>query len=211
MTATMTHERVRHDEGSREGPVRIACAAAAVAAVVPVAFASLPGGTGAEVTTAVTGSATALQVAAILAVFAAAGLLLAAVRLGERLGGTAGRVALAAGAAVAVLLAAYYTTFGATAVVADLLLTEPGAGVGESGLVVLNMVEMTRYAPGLALTAAAVACRRSLPRPVWIVAAVLLVATLVPFTAWLAAIAIPAWLGLSAAAVRVPRGGTVAA
>jgi hypothetical protein len=183
----------------RQLPARIVCAASAAVAVVPFALASFSGDTGAEITAGIVADATALQLAGILAVLASAGLVLAAVRVGEALGGPTGRVAAAAGTAVAVLFAAYYSVFGAAGVVASQMLEDPGAGLGESASLLLNVVEITRYAPGLVLVAAVFVARRRLPGAIWVPAAILAVATLTPFTSWIAALLIPLWLGLAAA------------
>ena len=178
---------------------RIVCAGAAAAAIAPVVLVGFPGDSGAEITAGIVEDAVALQVAAFIAVLASAGLFLASVRLGDVLGGMAGRVATAAGAAVAVLFAAYYSTFGAAGTVATVLLDEPGPGLGEAASLLLNVVEITRYGPGLALVVAAVVSRRMLAKAIWIPAAVLAVMSLAPFTAWIAAVLIPMWLGLAAA------------
>jgi hypothetical protein len=145
---------------------------------------------------------TLLQGIALLAVFASAALIPAALRLGEAVGGAAGRVAAAAGCATAVLLAAYIGSFAAGAMTATMLLDSPGAGVGEATLVIANVTELARYGPSLALTAAVVTARGRLSRATWIPAAALAVLLIVPVTAWLAAIIVPAWLGIAAATIR---------
>jgi hypothetical protein len=83
--------------------------------------------------------------------------------------------------------------------VADYTLSNAGPGVGESTAVLVNLTELTRYAPGLALVVAAVAARARLPRPAWITAAVLVVMTVFPMTSWVAALLIPLWLAVTAA------------
>lgn len=187
--------------------VRLLCAATAVGAIAVVPLmGGISGDTGAEATRHLVDNAGRFQAAAILAVFVAAGLLVAAVRLGSalrvRLGGSSTpTLVTVAGAAVATLYAAYYTSIGAGAVVSSMLLDDPGAGVGESTLVLLNVAELSRYAPGLVLVAAAVAARRVLPKTVWITAAALGVFTVIPMTGWAAAVAIPVWLAGTAAAV----------
>ena len=100
---------------------------------------------------------------------------------------------------MAVLFAAYYAVFGGGAVIASAAAGEPGPGIGESTWVVLNVVELTRYAPGLVLVAAAVALRDVLPRAVWITAAVLTVMTVFPLTSWVAALLVPLWLAVTGA------------
>ena len=165
-------------------------------------------GTGAEVTKRLTDNAARYQLASILAIFAAVGLALAAVRLGRRIGGQAGSVATVAGATVAFLCAAYYSAYAAGSNVASFVIDEPGAGVGEATLVLLNGFDLARYAPGLLLVAAVLAARRRLPRSVTVSAWVLLVVMFVPMTTWISALLIPVWLGV--AAVLVPS-STVAA
>lgn len=188
--------------GVRGGrPARLLCLGSALLAAVPFFLAQLTGDTGAEITAGAVDDAVPLQTAGILAVLAAAGLVYAAARLGRAVGGEAGRTVAAAGVAVAVLYAAYYAVFGAAGVVASQMLDDPGAGLGESASLLLNLVEITRYAPGLALVVAAVVARRRLSRSIWVSAAVLAVMTALPFTSWVAALLIPLWLGLSAAGV----------
>jgi len=157
---------------------------------------------GAAVTAALQDSAVLLQGLAIAGVYAAAALGLAAVTLGLHIGGTAGRVVSAAGSAVAVLLAAYLAAFGAGAIVASLMLDSAGAGLGESTLLSINIVEVVRYAPSLGLVVAALTVKDRLPKSVSVSAALLAVLLVVPMTSWIAALLTPAWLGLSAAAVR---------
>ena len=148
-----------------------------------------------------TDNAARYQLASILAIFAAVGLGLAAVRLGRRIGQQAGSVATAAGAAVAFLSAAYYSAYAAGSNVASFVIEEPGAGVGEATLVLLNGLDLARYAPGLLLVAAVLAARRRLPKSVTISAWGLLVVMFVPMTTWIAALLIPVWLGVTAAIV----------
>ncbi len=195
-------------DGTATGPersARIVCGLAAVAAAVPFTLASLSGDSGAEITAGLVDDAVPLTVASIVAVLASAGLFLAAARLSDAIGGMAGRVVAGAGAAVALMFALYYSTFGAAAVVASQMLEEPGAGLGEGASLLLNLAEITRYAPGLALVAAAFVARRRLPRAVGIAAGVLAFLTIVPLTSWVAALLIPLWLAVSAAVVRLPR------
>lgn len=196
---TITHPADLQDVADRPRTVRLVCAAASVLAVVPFALASFPGDSGAEVTDALVADATTLQLAGIVAVLAAAGLFLAAVRLGDSIGGLAGRVTTSAGTAVALMFGIYYATFAAAGVVATQTFDTPGAGLGESALLVLNVAEIARYAPGLVVVVAAVAARGRLSKGIWIPAAVLGVLTLTPFTSWIAALLIPLWLGLAAA------------
>lgn len=188
-----------------ERSARIVCGLAAAAAVVPFTLAGLSGDSGTEITAGLLDETVPLTIASIVAVLASAGLFLAAARLSEAIGGMAGRVASGAGAAVALMFALYYSTFGAAAVVASQMLQEPGAGLGEASSLVLNLAEITRYAPGLALVAAVFVARRRLPRTVGISAGVLAFLTIVPITSWVAALLIPLWLGLTGAAVRLHR------
>lgn len=157
------------------------------------------GGTGAEVLAHLDQHATRYQLASILATFAALPLTLAAVTLGRRIGGDAGRLATAAGVTVAFLMAAYYSAYAAGVAVSQFVLDEAGPGVGESSLVLLNLVELTRYAPGLVLVGAVLVARRRLPRTITVPAWVLLAAMVVPVTTWLAAILTPVWLGVAGA------------
>lgn len=136
---------------------------------------------------------------AIIAVLVAAALFLAAVRLGRAVGGEAGLLVTAAGSAVALMYAGYYSVFGAGGVVAAQMLEEPGAGLGEATSLMLNVMEIARYAPGLALVAAVLVAGNNLPRWVRITAGVLVVLCLVPLTSWVAALLIPLWLGAAAA------------
>lgn len=180
---------------------RIASGAAAVLALVPVALCSFSGDSGEEITASLVDKATSLQLGAGVAAVAGALLLVAAARLAGRVIGPAGRVIAMSGAAVAILFVAYYASFGAGGVVAGTMLGEPGPGVGEGTALLVNMTELARYAPGLALTGAVVAARRQLPAGVWGTGAVLAFLTLVPLTSWMAALVIPLWLAISAAAV----------
>ncbi len=203
MTTTSAPTAVETGPTSPDRAARIACAATAAAAVVPFALAGLSGDTGAEITAGLIDDAVPLTIASIVAILASAGLFLSAARLSTVIGGMAGRVAGTAGAAVALMFALYYSTFGAGAVVASQMLEDPSGGLGEGASLLLNLTEITRYAPGLALVVAVFVARRRLPRAVGIAAAVLAVLTLLPFTSWVAALLIPLWLGVSAAAVRV--------
>lgn len=183
----------------REGLSRLICALAALGAAAPFCLAGIPGDSGAEITAVLIKDASMLQLVGIVSVLVAAALILAAVRLGALVGGGAGRLVSAAGVTVAVLFAAYNATFSAAAVVADQVLVDPGPGLGESASLVLNTVEITRFAPGLVLVVAAVAARRVLARGIWLAALVLALLTFVPLTSWLAAVLIPVWLGFAGA------------
>ena len=173
---------------------RLAPAAGAALALVPLALCSFSGETGAQITADLAQNASRLEAGAAVAAVAAALLVLAAVRLGRRAGST---VLTGAGIAVAVLFAAYYASFGAGGVVAGMMLDDPGPGVGEGTALLVNMTELARYGVGLAVTVAAVAARAALPKAVWLTAAALAVLTAVPFTSWVAALLIPLWLGFS--------------
>lgn len=200
MTALSTPTAIDTAPPARRRPWgRLVCAAAAAGTVVPFAMSGLTGDTGAEITAGLVDDATLLMVGAIVAVLVAGGLFLAAVRLGRAVGGDAGLVVTAAGSAEALMFAAFYAVFGAGGIVASQMLEEPGAGVGESAAMLLNVMEVTRYAPGLALVAAVLVGGSQLPRWVRVTAGVLVVLCVVPFTSWVAALLIPAWLGAVAA------------
>jgi hypothetical protein len=198
-TISPTHDAARPEAASGRG-ARIACVATAVLTVPVFLLTDLGSGdSGAAITQVLVEDGTALTTGSLLAVLVAAGLLLSAVRLGRSVGGDAGRVVLVAGSGVAMLYASYYGVFGAGAVVAGQMLGDPGPGLGEASVLLLNMTEIARFAPGLALVAAAVFARRELPRGVWVAALVLLVLVFVPFTAWVAALLTPLWLAVAAA------------
>jgi hypothetical protein len=180
---------------------RIACAASAVGAVAPFALLELTGDSGAEITAGLVDDRLTLILGTYVAVLVSAGLFVAAVHLGRRVPDVGGALVTAAGSAVALMYAAYYGVFGAGAVIAS---GESGPGLGEAAWHALNLMEIARYAPGLALVVAGVAAGASLPRAVRVTAAVLVVLTLVPLTSWVAALLIPVWLGVSAA-VTIPR------
>ena len=183
-----------------------ACGLGAILALAAIpALGDFAGSSGAAVADELSTAATRVQMVAIMSVVASAALLLAAVRVGRRIGGVAGAVATIAGSAVAVLLAAYYSAYAAGVVVGEYLLETTTPGLGESTLVVVNLVEMTRYAPGVALMAAAVAGHRSLPKGLSITAVLLLVLALLPMGSWVAALLIPAWLGVAGALSLEPR------
>ena len=179
---------------------RIVCAATAAGTLLPFTFSQLTGDTGAEITAGLVEDRTALVLGTYVAILVAAGLFVAAVRLGRSVSGATGALVTAAGVAVALTYAGYYSSFGAGAILADP--ETSGPGLGESAWLVLNVMELTRFAPGLALAGAAALAGRSLRRGVRIAAGVLAVMTLVPLTSWVAALLIPVWLGVSAALVR---------
>lgn len=181
---------------------RLACAAAAAGTLPVFALGALTGDTGEEITAGLAADSVTLISCSILAVVVAAGLFLAAARLGRSVGGDAAPLVATAGAAVALMYAGYYSVFGAGGIVASQMLTEPGAGLGEAASLLLNVMEIARYAPGLALVVAVLAAGAHLPRWVRITAGVLVLMTLVPLTSWVAALLIPVWLGASAAVLR---------
>ena len=187
---------------NRSGSIVCLLGTVLAVAVVPVMGLGLNAPDGAGVTRLLIEDAGSWQAASMLALFAAAALCLAAVRLGQRIGGTGGMVATGSGIAVAFLLGAYYASFAAGAVVATHVVDDAGPGLGEGTLVVANMVELTRYAPSLVLLAVALVARRSLPKPVTIAAAVILAMIFLPFTTWIAAILTPVWLGVAGAVSR---------
>lgn len=189
--------------GSTAKPwARITCAVAALGTLVPFALSSLTGDSGAEITANLESDATLLMIGSIVAVLVAAALFLAAIRLGRAVGGDAGSLVTLTGSAVALMYAGYYAVFGAAGVVATQMLDDPGAGLGEGASLVLNVMEITRYAPSLALVVAVVAAGARLPRWVRVTAGVLAVLALVPLTSWVAALLVPLWLGAAAAAMR---------
>jgi hypothetical protein len=183
----------------REGLARLTCFVAGVLALVPFALCQLSGSSGAEITAGLERDVVELTTGSIVAVLVSAALMLCAARLALRVRGAVGLVLGAAGCAVALMYALYYAVFGAGAVVATQSLEDPGAGLGEAASLMLNITEIARYAPGLALVAAAVAARRVLPKPVWITAAGLVVLSVFPLTSWVAALLIPLWLAVCAA------------
>jgi hypothetical protein len=200
MTTISTPLDVARTEAAPDRAARIACVATAVLTVPVFLLTDLGSGdSGEAVTRVLVEDGTGLTAGSLLAVLVAAGLLLSAVRLGRAVSGDAGRVLLVAGSGVALLYAAYYGVFGAGAVVAGQMLSDPGPGLGEASVLLLNMAEIARFAPGLALVTAAVVARRELPRGVWASAAVLLVLVFVPFTTWVAALLTPLWLAAAAA------------
>ena len=164
---------------------RLAPAAGAALALVPLALCSFSGETGAQITADLAQNASRLEAGAarfcrgrgpglhdrpdhrprraLHRRAAAALLVLPAVRLGRRAGST---VLTGAGIAVAVLFAAYYASFGAGGVVAGMMLDDPGPGVGEGTALLVNMTELARYGVGLAVTVAAVAARAMRSRPI---------------------------------------------
>lgn len=202
-----TTDPIRPDgAGTVTGPTRrgravaaTCLAGAALAVAAPVVTGSLPDGAGGTVTAALADATARFQGGAILATLGAAALLVAAARLSRSLPGLAGSVAGTAGAAVAVLFAAMYAAFGSGALVAGLMLDNPSGAVGEGTLLLVNLVEVTRYGPGLALVAAALAARARLPRPVVLSAGGCALLTVVPFTSWIAALLVPVWLGVAGA------------
>ena len=196
-----TEAQVASRQRSNEWPAPALCllGTALAVAVVRVMGYGLEVSDGAGATERLIESAGRWQLASMLALVAAAALVLAAVRLGRHIGGVAGVVATGAGTAVAFLLGAYYSSFAAGAVAASYSLDNPGPGLGEATLVVVNMVELTRYAPSLLLLVAALVARKTLPKPLTITAGVILAMVFLPFTTWVAAILTPIWLGVAGA------------
>ena len=103
---------------SQDRRARLVCAAAAAATAVPFALSSFSGDSGAEITASLVDDAMPITLGSIVAVLVSAGLFLAAVRLAAVVTGAAGRVVATAGAAVAMMYALYYSSFGAGAIVA---------------------------------------------------------------------------------------------
>lgn len=180
-------------------------AVGALAAVVVLGD-SLGSSNSAELTRAVVENSSAFVLAASLAAYAAAALVVAAVRVGRAVGGDAGRVVTAAGAATGVLLAFYYGGFAGGALVATEMIAAPGPGVSEGMLVLVNAVEFARYGATLALLVAAATVLRH-RRGLGISALLLALLAATPFTAWVAAILAPVWLGVVGAAVSPGRDG----
>lgn len=198
-----TTTRTRPHTRRRTRASAAACLAAGLASAAAFAIQGIGerGGTGEDVTARLGENAGAYQGASILAIYASLGLCLAAQRLGRRIGDDAGSLAAAGGVAVAFLMAAYFSVYAAGASVAEYVLDEAGPGVGEGTLVSLNLVDLARYAPSALLLGAVLAAWNRLPRAVTVPAMVLMVALVLPMTAWLAALAIPVWLGVTAACV----------
>jgi hypothetical protein len=157
--------------------------------------------TGAGITNDLISNDMKMHAVAWVAALACAGLILASARLSRSAGGTTGRVIAASGASVAVLMLAYYASFAAGSVVATNGVTDPGPGLGEATLVVLNAFSLTMAGPALALLVAAAASPH-LPRASRVTGAIVAVLLVVPFTYWIANLIIPLWLGL--VAVRAP-------
>lgn len=169
------------------------------AATIPVIGNTFAGDDGSAITESAIDNAARLQLLSILAVYAGCALIFAAVRLSRRIGGMVGQLVGASGVSVAVLLVAYYSAFTAVASVGSFTIDSPSSGLAEAGLVVANMLDLARYAPGFVLVVAAAYAKDSVPRPLRILAIVLAVATVVPMTTWAAAMAIPVWLGVAGA------------
>lgn len=184
-------------------PARAVClgSAALAAAIFPIIGNTLRPVEGVPATELFAEGADRLLLAGIIAAYAGAGLFLAAARLRRHLPGLAGTVAGAAGAAVALMLAVYTASFAAGAIVTQML-DDPGNGVGEAALVLVNTADLARSAPSLALLLAAWAARRHLPKAVSVAAVILAAMFVLPMTAWLAALATPVWLGVAGAFVR---------
>jgi hypothetical protein len=202
MTTLTTAPSTAATESTARRWGRILCGLTAVVAVAPFATSQLTGSSGAAITAGLVEDSVLLMVGSMTAVLVASGLFLAAVRLGRAVGGDAAPLVTAAGCAVALMYACYYAVFGAGGVVATQMLDEPGPGLGEATSLLLNVMEIARYAPGLALVAAVVAAGRHLPRWVRVTAGLLTFLAVVPFTSWVAALLVPVWLGVTAATVR---------
>jgi hypothetical protein len=195
---TVEAEATSDEHRRSAAPARLAAAAGAALAVAAVPLCTLSGESGAAVTEHLQAHVARLEAGAYLATVAAALLVPAAVLLGRGVPGIAGRVLVGAGVATAVTTGWYYAAFGAAAATVNASLSDPGPGLGEAAQLLVNVADWGRYAPSLALVAAAVVARRHLSRAVWVPAALLSVLTVVPVTTWAAAILIPVWLGLSA-------------
>ncbi|MFC5175419.1 hypothetical protein [Nocardioides taihuensis] len=201
MTVTVSPTRPNDVSGSTDRGSRLVCVAGSLLVSAAVLLCTVSGSSGEAVVHSLRDSGVPLQVGAGVAAFGAAALLVAASRLGHGRG-PAGSVMTLAGAGVALTTALYYAVFGAAVATADVALDTPHDGLGEATLLLLNVADFARYAPGLALVAAAVWARRSLPSGLWVPAAVLALLAAVPWTAWVAAVLIPLWLGVAGAVVR---------
>jgi uncharacterized membrane protein YozB (DUF420 family) len=208
MTTTIPDTGRRPDTQHAPQIISAVAAGLASAAVVGlVGLDALAGDDPASMTTSLVENAGTLQLLAVVAGLAGAGLFVATARLARSLAGCHRQVALAAGTAVAVLFVAYLSATTAGADVASLLLAEPGPGVAESTLVALNVLGIARYAPSLALFAVGLLAGPALPRLLRWSAGLLAVATLVPVTGWVAALLAPVWLGVAGClARRAPEG-----
>jgi hypothetical protein len=201
---TVTDQRpIAESRGRRSlaGPIS-AAAGVTGSALIFLLGNPLSSTTGAGITEGLISNNMRMRAVAWLAALACAGLILASTRLSRSAGGTTGRVIAASGASVAVLMLAYYASFAAGSGVATNLITDPGAGLGEATLVVLNAFSLTMVGPALALLVAA-AVSPDLPRPTRVTGALLAVLLVVPFTFWIANLLMPLWLGL--VAVRAPQ------
>lgn len=200
MSAVSTPRASLPAPASPDRAARVVCLATAVLTIPVFALTDLgTSDAGAAVTAVLVEDRTALTAGSLLALLVSAGLILSAVRLARSVSGDAGRVMLIAGSGVALLYAAYYGVFGAGTVVATQMLADPGPGLGEASLLLLNMAEIARFAPGLALVVAAVVARRELPGALWGTATALLILVLLPFTTWVAALLTPVWLAVAGA------------
>jgi hypothetical protein len=198
-TQTMPDQRPLAAGGRRSlaGPISAAAGVTGSALIVLLGN-PLSSTTGAGTTDDLLANDMRMHGVAWLAALACAGLILAATRLSRSAGGGSGRVIAASGASVAVLMLAYYASFAAGSTVATNGITDPGAGLGEATLVVLNAFSLTMVGPALALLVAT-AASPTLPRTSRATGALLAVLLLVPFTYWIANLLIPLWLGLVAA------------
>jgi len=198
-TETVTDQQVVASRGQRSlaGPIS-AAAGVTGSALIFLLGNPLSSTTGAGITDDLISNDTRLHAVAWLAALACAGLILASTRLSRSAGGTTGRVIAASGASVAVLMLAYYASFAAGSVVATNGVTDPGAGLGEATLVILNTFSLTMIGPAFALLVAASASP-TLPGPSRVTGALVAVLLVVPFTYWIANLIIPLWLGLVAA------------
>jgi hypothetical protein len=203
-TETMPHQRPTEESSGRRslaGPIS-AAAGVTGSALIFLLGDPLSSTTGAGITDDLMSNNMKMHAVAWVAALACAGLILASTRLSRSAGGSPGRVIAASGASVAVLMLAYYASFAAGSAVATDLITDPGAGLGEATLVVLNAFSLTMVGPALALLVAA-AVSPDLPRPTRVTGALLAVLLVVPFTFWIANLMIPLWLGL--VALRAPQ------
>jgi hypothetical protein len=203
-TETMPDQRpIAGSSGRRSlaGPVS-AAAGVTGSALILLLGNPLSSTTGAGITEDLISNDMRIHAVAWLAALACAGLILASTRVSRSAGGATGRVIAASGASVAVVMLAYYASFAAGSVVATNGVTDPGAGLGEATLVVLNTFSLTMVGPAFALLVAA-AASPTLPRASRVSGALVAVLLVVPFTYWIANLIIPMWLGL--VAVKAPQ------
>jgi hypothetical protein len=203
-TETMPDQRpIAGSSGRRSLAGPISAAAGVIGSALILLLGNpLSSTTGAGITEDLISNDMRIHAVAWLAALACAGLILASTRVSRSAGGATGRVIAASGASVAVVMLAYYASFAAGSVVATNGVTDPGAGLGEATLVVLNTFSLTMVGPAFPLLVGA-AASPTLPRASRVSGALVAVLLVVPFTYWIANLIIPLWLGL--VALKAPR------